>query len=583
MSNSPLQQPRTRITKTQACDACKRRKIKCDRERPCDRCLEAASICTYNTVPLRKGPRVRTARILSTLRAASTPQPHSPKGEDGQGNGSDASTCTYTTDSPSSLDRCSYSPGNKRLYPSSMAMEEAPLPDGKTVHRSYEDATLTHHRVRGRIASTILIAHIRVFLKHLFPIMPVFQPDTVLQDCNDPESLSEQQYAFLAAMCAVARIQLNLDYPDFTAPPQYSSGPGYLPTSMTGELFIAEVMRMRQEFDILDYPDCTTLLTSFFLFAAYGNLKKPQHALFYLHQAISFAFMLGLHDENAYAGLPHTEAEQRRRIYWLLFITERAYSLQLAKPVLLSPSIRKPEVFSSSNPLVSYGFSNLIHLFEKLNPLLYKHNPTSSDSGYQEQSIMDIYNDISAFQPSLDEVLETQKVDILVTRNWLRIVLLGIVANTHNRSTDPGTARLDPNSSSALVSCAKSIMETISSALPSSVAAHGIGMEQKLYDTAASIVKRLSSLPSSAVEIMAGSMVNPKDLIWEYIRVLSDIRGNTSYLLPELVQHSESLLGLTSPLQPPILFSAPFFGQESLDGENSEEEPALSAVTQHID
>lgn len=80
---------------------------------------------------------------------------------------------------------------------------------------------------------------------------------------------------------------------------------------------------MRQEFDILDYPDCTTLLTSFFLFAAYGNLNKPQHALFYLHQAISFAFMLGLHDENTYAGLLHPEAEQRRRIYWLLFITER--------------------------------------------------------------------------------------------------------------------------------------------------------------------------------------------------------------------------------------------------------------------
>lgn len=78
-------------------------------------------------------------------------------------------------------------------------------------------------------------------------------------------------------------------------------------------------------------------------------------------------------------------------------------------------------------------------------------------------------------------------------------------------------------------------------------------------------------------------MVDMKDLIWKYILVLSDIRGNSSYLLPELMQHSELLLGLTSPVQGPVLSCAPLPGQDSLEGEKSEDEPAQSAVAQHND
>lgn len=78
---------------------------------------------------------------------------------------------------------------------------------------------------------------------------------------------------------------------------------------------------------------------------------------------------------------------------------------------------------------------------------------------------------------------------------------------------------------------------------------------------------------------MAASVVNPKNLIWEYIRVLSDIRGNPSYLLPKLAQHAESLLGLTSLLQPPMQSLSPFFMQESLDGGSPERDRDLVEAT----
>ena len=90
-----------------------------------------------------------------------------------------------------------------------------------------------------------------------------------------------------------------------------------------GEYLIAQATELRQELDFKELPSSTSLLTSFFLFAAHGNLNQPQRAMFYLRQAISIAVMLGLHDEHTYAELTSSEAEQHRRIYWLLFITER--------------------------------------------------------------------------------------------------------------------------------------------------------------------------------------------------------------------------------------------------------------------
>ncbi|KAJ5462479.1 Transcription factor, partial [Penicillium desertorum] len=85
-----------------------------------------------------------------------------------------------------------------------------------------------------------------------------------------------------------------------------------------------------------------------------------------LYLATSFAFSLGLYRESTYAEYEIEEAEERRRIFWLLFITER-----LAKPVILRNSIYKPQVLCSGDPILAYRFINLINIFKKLTPNLY--------------------------------------------------------------------------------------------------------------------------------------------------------------------------------------------------------------------
>jgi hypothetical protein len=145
--------------------------------------------------------------------------------------------------------------------------------------------------------------------------MPVFDSNQVVEDCARVETLSPPRYAFLLALCAATHLQLNLDAR------QDESGLAHAIDH--GDVLVAEALRTLREFDPIELLQIDTVLSSFFLFCAYGNMDQQNHAWHYLSQSISYAYALNLHREHAYASLPHAEAERRRRVFWLLFITER--------------------------------------------------------------------------------------------------------------------------------------------------------------------------------------------------------------------------------------------------------------------
>lgn len=145
--------------------------------------------------------------------------------------------------------------------------------------------------------------------------MPVFDTSAALLDCGSPETLSPERYAFLVAISATAHLQLNLDADDASGRSVHSG--------VSGESLVNEVVQTLQQFDPLQAPHTDSLLTFFFLFCAQGNLGKENYAWYYLSQSISFAYILNLNKEASYVGLSQSDAETRRRIYWLLFITER--------------------------------------------------------------------------------------------------------------------------------------------------------------------------------------------------------------------------------------------------------------------
>jgi Fungal specific transcription factor domain len=185
-----------------------------------------------------------------------------------------------------------------------------PGPLGSPKAHSYSRRTL-----RDRIPTTVLLPFVELFFDHLFPIMPVldreyyFSLDVLLGGT----ALPLEEYTLLTAMAAVTIVQLNL-----SADQVEQNMPG-----LSAEVLVEESIYERHMSDYIETPGTSVVLTSFFLFGYHGNLEKHNKARYFLHEAISFAESIRLDDETYLSQLEPRQAQICRRIFWLLFITER--------------------------------------------------------------------------------------------------------------------------------------------------------------------------------------------------------------------------------------------------------------------
>ncbi|KAJ5493950.1 transcriptional regulator family: Fungal Specific TF [Penicillium fimorum] len=504
--------------RTSACDNCRRRKVRCNREQPCGKCQEVSLNCRYTSVARRKGPKGRTAPVLSALLSS-------------------------TESSPLESTPVANDTNNATISPASFLGDQQPLPEYRdfNIIGLHELATPT---VRHRMSTVLLQAHVKIFLKHLFPIMPVLDANLVTLDSLHPETLSSRRYALLVALCAATHLQLKLDE---------AGGNPFEEASPSGQSLIDQALQSLQEFDPLDIPHIDSVLTSFFLFSAYGNLDKHHHAWNYLSQSISFAHLLNMHQEESYLVLEPEAAELRRRrgkrhppIYSiayenLLTSLGRAYALQRKMPITLKQSIQKPSVFTSDSPALAYGFVNLISVFEEIPASLYDWSISACSNG-DPTALSVVYHSVALSTPLLAEYNETQKVDLMVTRQWLQIRLWSMLHDQLTNTCDEvAVIPLDLPTTAA-----RSVMALMSTVSRKSANAHGIGIEQKLYDIGQAVcVLAYKLLPNNTGS--GGKLyMDAQNVLCGLLHRLSDIRGSQSHLLAPLLQQSHGILGLDS-------------------------------------
>lgn len=322
--------PPSKPTLKQACDNCRKRKIKCSRELPCDKCQRLLLSCSYSDVLRRKGPKFRTLYPLAPIHPLSN-RNESAREQQYADKDMFVDSSNYRFGSPASSSFGGEADAQFSQQDISDTLSQLPAPE---LVSSPDSTTSTLESANGqalpharRLSPQILLAHVNVYLKYLFPIMPIVRRDELCADSQHPERLSPRRYAFLASLCAATHIQLKLDGATPIPASVRLQSMGDLHSLVSGEKLLSEAVRARQECDIVEDISIETLLTSFFLFGSYGNLDKQSHAWFYLCQATSMAFSLGLHRESTYAEFNPEEAEERRRVFWLLFITERCVLL----------------------------------------------------------------------------------------------------------------------------------------------------------------------------------------------------------------------------------------------------------------
>lgn len=92
---------------------------------------------------------------------------------------------------------------------------------------------------------------------------------------------------------------------------------------LSGNLLMEETLRVRKSYDHLENPTLNSLVTSFFLFGCFYGLDLHNKAWFHLREATTLAHILNMQKEDTYVQFDVVDSARRRRLYWLLFVTER--------------------------------------------------------------------------------------------------------------------------------------------------------------------------------------------------------------------------------------------------------------------
>lgn len=349
-----------------ACDACHRRKVKCigDGTRPCKNCTSAGLTCTYNAIPQKKGPKGSRAKVISELRETQR----------------QTQVAGYGTSPPHSPD---------------------------------------HLRRTGLLSMDIITSCVDYFFANLYPTQPILHRQKVGETIGLMET-NVEAYCLVTSLCAYMMIQ-----PNMVIPPDAFDGLDVVPQSalQQGQALLQETLRVRKRHDYVESPTIWSVITSFFLFGSYFCLDKHNTAWFHLREATTLAQLIGMHDESTYNTPDLIESSRRRRLYWLLFVTERAYALQQHRPLTLHATINLPTLDEDPAETVELnGFLHLVNLFRPFDDT-FVGLWNKARTGCTTEWLAQLQQQLSDALPVYLQSTEAQAVDLRCSQQWLRTMV----------------------------------------------------------------------------------------------------------------------------------------------------------------
>lgn len=348
-----------------ACDACHRRKVKCDGINPCRNCSSAQLSCTYNAIPQKKGPKGSRAKVISELRE------------------------------------------NQRQSSLSAKIQNR-------INGAGSSAIATFTPTQGLLTNEMINTCIDFFFVHMYPTMPILSRQRVEQDAMSSDTTLDT-YCLLSSLCAFMMLQ-----PGIPMPSSDPYGPESIPGAsiITATLLLEETLRVRKGYDYQQNPTLYTLATSYFLFACHYGLDLQDKAWCSLREATTLVHLVRMNREETYQTWDKVDATRRRRLYWLLYAAERAYALQHDRPLSLKATISPPTPADDpSDPLAGQlvGFCRLVSLFRPFDSAFVDiWNKTRSDCSpslvatLQKQQ-NDVIGALASADPQLGDVVRNQQ------------------------------------------------------------------------------------------------------------------------------------------------------------------------------
>lgn len=492
----------------QACDQCHSRKVRCDGANPCRNCVGDEAQCTYLAVHKKTGPK-GPRRVAKAKKAQQTERRNQYQEDARQPVPSPAST---TSD-------------GSRTVPETATGAEAASKRGM----SQEDAEF---RPSSRVPIDVISMCLDAFFTYKYPVTPILDPKEI-QDALPELANSPEVYGLLTACCSVMVLS-----PDILKPPQPSASelePFFsqdikssqsnleVPTS---EFLISETLRARRYCNWVESPSLTTIQTSFFLFSAYFCLGKDNPAWFYLREAVTITQLLRFHEEETYEnlGISSSLAVYARRMFWVLFITERAYALQRHRLLTLHQTISLPPIESGPEGPILSGFLELIFLFNNFDDeFLNLWNLQSSVIDTSTTSLSRLQNRLQDGLYNISSYTKSQQADLIVSRQWLKTMIWQLCVSKALLSSHSDEESM---SIAYPVTISRDVIHLSAVLPPAAFEANGIGIVEKLFDIGCSLADVLTLQPRLANPV--AFEFGARDYLMEIMRMVSTVVGGSS-------------------------------------------------------
>ena len=289
-----------------------------------------------------------------------------------------------------------------------------------------------------------------------------------------------------------------------------------------GTMIMEDAIRVQKTIDCIESPSMNAVVTSFFLFACSFGLNRHNAAWYHLRQATTLAQMMGMQDESTYTLLDPTESTKRRHLFWLLFITERAYALQKHHPLSLYATVGLPDASGTSpstTPIA--GFLHLVNLYRCLDDTFVGlWNKTRGDC--TPLWLSQLQHQINSALPQyLPNVTQSQAADLRISQHWLRTMVwqLSISGSfLSSSSSDPCMRFTYP------IEIAKDLVHVVSAVSQQALEVHGIGLIEKLFDIACTLVDVMCCVPLDHANFELGPLHNLRRLV----NLIYTLRGGES-------------------------------------------------------
>lgn len=398
-----------------ACDACKVRKIRCSETQPCDGCRSSKIECTYLKQAAQRGPRrLRDATLHEIRKAQDILQNQSQVARRGNSK-------SFNVTDP----------------------DPPPEPSTEVAH---------------------LVLYLCVYRVQLYPLWPVIKVERLIASLQS-ESPDVEVFALAYALAAATATRTQ-------------STDLNISKSNEAQILEEKCQAARARVPKGRPPNLTSVRIAFFLHVYYDSLEmNSMKSMLYLREAVTIATMIGLHKESYYAEVPIQEREIRRRVLWLLFITERVIAALYEQPITLRTRIELPSTVDTDEADVLTGFQLLARafwrldeagIFNLLDELEVGASPSSNGLTNRSQEMPDFSNIICSETARQGYVPSVQRLDLTISRCWLLVMNLRIyqmfgLVTTQNIRRHAGL----------IIDCSQEFLSIMSSSTRSIIEAHG--------------------------------------------------------------------------------------------------------------